>query len=173
VSGVARNRCSECQWRSLPLSAYRCDYAYLAGVTRAAQAEDGMERPQECTHFKKGPRLAYPVVVKDEQGPGTMRRPVDYEKVERLWKEGKTDSEIAKAARCGAQTIAKWRSRNGLEANRKIEIKIDYEKMQKLYDEGLNDTRIAAQLGCSNASVYIWRRERGLRSHWRGRSKKK
>ena len=72
-----------------------CDYIGIAGHRRPCPPGP------ECTVKTTGDR----------------RRKVDYAAVEKLYKQKKTDKEIAAGAGCGVSSVARWRSMNGLPAN--------------------------------------------------------
>ena len=51
------------------------------------------------------------------QYPKDKRRRLDYEMLQRLYDDGLSDAEIAKAAGCGKSGVSSWRYREGLPGN--------------------------------------------------------
>lgn len=76
-----------------------CDYLETAGHRRPCPPG------KDCTVKKTGDR----------------RRTVDYSRVRDLYREGKTDEEIAILAGCGMSSVAKWRYMHNYKPNQKAD----------------------------------------------------
>ena len=83
--------CKGCVYRTADRC---CDYIGIVGKRRPCPPGPG------CTVKKTG-----------------ERRRVDYEKVKTLYKEGKTDKEIAELAGCSLSTVSNWRRLQGRKPN--------------------------------------------------------
>jgi len=93
---------------------------------------------------------------------GMLNNRKNREKYE-LYKQGKTDKQIAETLGLNKKTICNWRKRNNLEVNRskrKGNIGINWKKhneKMKLWNEGLTDGEIAKKLNISKGRVRQWR----------------
>jgi transposase len=86
-----------------------------------------------------------------------------------LYKEGKSDIEIAFLQGVGITTICSWRKANNLPTNFRPQKLSDIENMarMKLYKERLTDKELATKLKISYQAAYEWRKKRRLPSNFR------
>lgn len=94
------------------------------------------------------------------------RRPqLPKERMLEMWKEGKTDKEIAEAVGISRNSVCAWRHAAGLplhKAPRCAEDLWDDALVRKLYAEGRTDREIADAVGTSDSAVFRWRQKYGL-----------
>lgn len=89
------------------------------------------------------------------------RKRIDYNKVERLYKDGLSDQEIADQAGCSKISITKWRSKNRLDPNKSL-LGQDIEFLHK---RGNSDKCIAYVLETSVAYVKRFRKKYSLKEN--------
>ena len=83
-----------------------------------------------------------------------------------LWREGKTDRQIAEELGMRENRVGRWRRALGLPVNRVSgRVIFDWDRARVLHDKGLSDRQIAEALGCSDQAVWRWRKQEGLLSN--------
>lgn len=87
-----------------------------------------------------------------------------------LYQRGLTDTQMAQKIGLPVSTIAGWRKRRKLIANK--ESLKDAARMA-LYRKGLSDGDIGQILGVSNGVIREWRKKRKLQANVMGRPRKK
>lgn len=87
---------------------------------------------------------------------------VEKQKIERmkLYKQGKTDQEIAKENNCTASAVRNWRARLGLPRNEVKSTKDD--ARYALWVNGKTDQEIAQETGFSLSCIQNWRQRKKL-----------
>jgi uncharacterized protein YjcR len=94
---------------------------------------------------------------------------IDKEKADKLWLDGKLDTEIAEHLNCSQQTVYNWRKKNGLRNNKAIASRnknsVRHEQLTKLWEDGLKDSEIAKELKCSTITVWKYREDNGMGSN--------
>lgn len=89
--------------------------------------------------------------------------------IEKWYKRGLSDTQIAIQANTQYYKVAKWRQERGLQSNFRRR-PFDAAEARKLYDQGLTDVEIARAIGKSDTTIYNWRVREGLEAN---RMKKK
>ena len=87
------------------------------------------------------------------------------ERMLELWKEGKTDKEIAEAVGIPRNNVCSWRLAAGLPVHKEprcAEDLWDDALVRKLYEEGRTDVEIANAAGVSKHAVFRWRQKYNL-----------
>jgi uncharacterized protein YjcR len=91
----------------------------------------------------------------------------------RLYREGKSDREIAEQTGTTISTVRAWRQYHKLKANdQRQACRYDRTLMREYYMRGMNDSQIAVKLGCHSGTVGEWRKKEGLAKN-RIRTKKR
>ena len=102
---------------------------------------------------------------------------VDDEKIRdmiELYREGKSDREIAEQTGTTISTVRAWRQYHKLPANdARKEVTYDRALMRQYYMRGMNDCQIAEILGCYSGTVGDWRKKEGLAPNKTRRRKKR
>ena len=134
---------------------YYCNYMGITGKRRPCKADP----VTGCDEYKPMDKKTKAQI---SGGIPFERRRIMYmhhDEALDLYKEGKTDREIADAIGVAKVTIWKWREKFHLAPNADSggNTAIDYGKIQELYRSGMNDCEIADQIGCHMKSVYNWR----------------
>jgi hypothetical protein len=84
-----------------------------------------------------------------------------------MYKQGKYDCEIARAAGVTSSAVKAWRSKNMLPSNRERKPNAKYyARFLELYKCGFTDGQIARDTGVHKSSVWEWRKKRGLKSNF-------
>ena len=109
--------------------------------------------------------------------PTRDQRIAVYDQIAKLYKQGLSDSKIAKAVGCTRLTVFAWRQRNNKPTNHPKpqkaasqpdkkktarNKKIDDDRARELYDSGLDDKEIGEVLGLSPSTIAAWRRRHNL-----------
>lgn len=87
------------------------------------------------------------------------------ERMLELWKEGKTDKEIAEAVGIPRNNVCAWRLAAGLPVHKELRCAEDLwddALVRKLYEEGRTDVEIANAAGVSRNAVFRWRQKYSL-----------
>ena len=94
---------------------------------------------------------------------------INREEANKLWSDGKFDSEIAERFNCLEKAVYEWRKRNNLLNNsviaRSKKRLVNHERMIKLWENGLIDSEIAKELKCAIITVWRFRDENGMGSN--------
>ena len=92
----------------------------------------------------------------------------DRERALQLYRQGKSDKEIAQEVRVHHTTVYLWRRSSGLPFNgaRKPPTRIDEKETMRLYMAGLMDYEIAEKIKSSAPTVCRWRKRNGLPSNY-------
>lgn len=141
-----------------------CNFAWITGRCRTAmpKREDG-----GCPAYQKGERIACDRFMDERLGHRKQKRKtrVPYEQAMAMYKDGKSDREIAEELRCATGVITKWRRTNALLANRPRQVgekTYSYGLFRELYNKGYNDHKIASETGAAVSTVGRWRNAEGL-----------
>ena len=154
-----------------------CNYFFITGETKTSRGEADITR--KCGLFRKGQNRRAPAPIALPNSPVRKKKAAerketelrrrtggkkyDWGQFEALWKEGKPDTEIARAVGCYPDTVRRWRKAAGLAPHfRRV---IDREKLRELWASGMDDPQIAARLGASRQSVQKARIALGLPTH--------
>ena len=128
----------------------RCMYALMTGHSRIAGLSPEEQLPCNCPRY-----------VSDGTTPAPTAGPGWKEQAEKLYREGKTDREIAEAVGVGHSTVQSWRSKRlKMPPNpdkRGTKPIFDWKRAEELYRKGMNDIEIGKALGCSTTAVWRWR----------------
>ena len=81
----------------------------------------------------------------------------------KLYREGKTDKEIAAILGCAYNTVSWWRYRHQLPLNAAPKGNpafnaVDYDRVRELVEDGKTTKEISSILGVSKAAINTWRR---------------
>ena len=105
--------------------------------------------------------LGLPPLKVKKSVPYSERPKLNEAKALKMYNEGLSDPEIARAQGVSANAVALWRRRNGL-------ISLYHAKMpnlddrMRMYRQGMTDKEIAEAQGVAYKRVAEWRRNRGL-----------
>lgn len=97
-----------------------------------------------------------------------------YAQIEALYDQGLLDKQIADRLGCTAQTVFRWRKRNGKPLRPRLppsNKKMDEVRARELYDRGLSDTEIGEIMGLSRSTIATWRNRRFLPCHTKASKK--
>lgn len=99
--------------------------------------------------------------------------PAPEEELERLYRMGLNDRQIADKVGCRDYHIKRWRARKGCQSNAHTVKKRDDSVMMQLYEEGHGDPYIAKRFNMTRGAVYSWRKRNGLpANHKQGMNEK-
>ena len=165
---------TQCRYHSGDVSGRResCQYFFITGMTKTSQGEADITR--KCGLFRKGQNRRAPAPIALPNSPVRKKKAAerketelrrrtggkkyDWGQFEALWKEGKPDTEIARAVGCYPDTVRRWRKAAGLPPRYRQEI--DRKKLKELWEAGMDDPHIAKELGVSTMSA--WRARNGM-----------
>lgn len=95
---------------------------------------------------------------------------LNQEKAQRLYSEGKSDIQIARALQVPAGDVREWREGRGLpQQGGSSKRAWDTQRAMDLYEEGLSDDLIGEHVGTTSQAVHNWRVSLGLPPHPRKR----
>ena len=141
-----------------------CNYFFLTGKSRIAQLPPELRDPAKC-----------PMYIPREGGKVHMNRritaPVWEPLALKMYKEGRSDREIAAAVGVSPTTIGTWRVKRKLKSiwvMPKRYGSFDTQKALELYKQGKNDGEISVAVGVSRQTIGTWRHELGLPPHAAG-----
>lgn len=170
MSKKFRCKHEDCIYRAQPessenhINTHACNYFFLTGRSRIAQHPPGKRDPSQCILYM--PR---------EGGKVHMNRrttaPVWEPLALKMYKEGRSDREIAAAVGVSPTTIGTWRVKRKLKsiwAGPKRYSSFDTKKALELYKQGKNDGEISEAVGVSRQTIGSWRHELGLPPHAAG-----
>lgn len=131
----------------------------------------------DCTVFKPRtgkrepePIVSIPPATKHPKKAPSRGKRWDTAKARRLYDEGASDQDIAKACGISPSAIGRWRNRLRLPPHTppRPPRSFDTERAQALYDEGRTDIFIAMACDVCVGTISNWRRQEGLPSKHRG-----
>lgn len=144
-----------------------CEYILVKG--RSPQKDGAHIDPEGqggCELYDPGMkrRKRTPILPEKKRREGQRWRKVDSGELLRMWKEGKTDGEMAEAMDCTKRTIREWRQRMQLtpRVKRQRRSRLDTPDLRQAWEEGAGDTQLAELAGASRTSVQKWRARNGL-----------
>lgn len=143
---VLTKDCRGCMYLSLSVGS--CDYILIEDKRRPCPGGKG------CTVRKDGMRTNIEETYKKPKW--------DTEKGKALWRNGKTDEEIAKALGVTQSTIASYRLKHWGKSNAKAPGRAtvwDKAKGKELWQNGATDAEIAQAVGVSKMTVKEYRRK--------------
>lgn len=110
--------------------------------------------------------------------PTRNQRNTMYDQFAKLYKQGLSDSKIAKEVGCSRLMVFAWRQRNQKPTNNpktpKVAVnkqageripsnkKVDDDRARELYDSGLDDKEIGEVMGISPSTIAAWRHRHNL-----------
>ena len=148
-----KKRCAGCYYSCTTSFGIACDYIGY---------HDGHRRPcpagADCTEYKP---------LKKSFSMRANRR-LDADRALALYRQGKTDAEIADELGMVRQTVARWRQGMKLPSHQKSgtqgNYKLDTSTALALNEEGYSDLFIAKELGVTEQSVIRWRQKNDIPS---------
>ena len=146
-----------------------CPYCKSSQIMRINGKNKQLSTPEQfrniphykCTVKTCKQRFKIPL-VKTVYRNGEKLSKINYDKMQQLYDEGKSDIAIADASGCSATTVYQWRKDNDLESNYKKGHRLDVQKAMYLYLQGNTDMQIADGTGVSPGHIGKWRRKNGL-----------
>ena len=88
----------------------------------------------------------------------------------RLYKAGKSDTEIGRELHASVGAVGRWRKTNDLPVQKpRTRRTWDVERAMELYNEGLSDDLIGEQVGTTAQAIHNWRNSQKLPPHPRKR----
>lgn len=146
-------RCAGCYYSFTTSCGIACDWIGY---------HDGQRRPcpagADCTEY---------VPLKKSFSARANRR-LDADRALALYRQGKTDAEIATELGVVRHTVAKWRQNMKLPSHQKTgsqgNYKLDTAKALALNEEGYSDLFIAKELGVTEYTVIRWRQKNDIPS---------
>lgn len=139
-------------------NANSCNYFFLTGRSRIAQLPPDQRDPAVCPLYI--PRSGE-TVKQNRRMSSHVWEPL----AEKLYKEGKSDPQIAAVLGVKPHNIAAWRYRRGFKRTQQSYDRprtFDTEKAMRLYKAGKNDKEISEAVGISRQIIGLWRKEHGL-----------
>lgn len=174
-------KCNGCKYQGTDLP---CEYILITGNSPKSQgAHIDPEGDGGCELYAKGKKIylgskdifVQPSAQSKPKEKANPKPKYDYDKAAVLYKQGRTDKEIAAEVGCKKETIMMWRKRHNLKPNLKVGMKskIDHELAMEHYKMGENDHEIAKVVGMKSYAIVYWRKLHNLpANHPRGRLKK-
>lgn len=100
-----------------------CNFIFITGISKSSLNAADITKP--CPLFKAGTRIipsVEPMVLSEKSPPNRpkeRKRTMKFDPAQfrAMYDEGRNDVEIAKAFGCCADTVLRWRRREGLRAN--------------------------------------------------------
>lgn len=92
------------------------------------------------------------------------------EQAMKLWENGCSDKEIARACHVSVSSVRGWRKKKGLLGNKKL--KFDESIALFMYHFGYSDYKIADACNVSNTCIQLWRKRKHLKANHRSTKKK-
>lgn len=158
-----------------------CDYWDIAGHLRGCDPGPYCERYQQAPRReKKRVSIELPKRQKKEPAPHVPRFSINTEIAQRLYGAGYGDGQIAAQLGCSAETVRRWRGRNGLPVNSGTvamqaharELTFDVSRARELHASGLSDKAVADAVGVAPATIQRWRMKNGIAANKKHKTKK-
>lgn len=142
-----------------------CDYAVITGKTRTAQLTKEEMQEYPCHLYEKGTRQRAkpePLILSGSK-PKREKSRFNWDYAEKLWREGKTDIEIAEEIGC-SHSIVKMHRKEWGAANKQRKC-YDWKRGKELWEQGQTNREIAEEIGANVTTVqkhtHEWRQENG------------
>lgn len=174
LGGLARPGCNHLMITGI--SRLREVYRRL-GVDRITDEVREALRPENCVFYRRGERIELPErrMNIERPKPAAQRTPrreyackLDRATAAQLYREGRTDGEIAAITEVSRSAVREWRHKQKLPPNVKPDERS--EMIRALYEKGLTDRQISLKLGIGPSAPGKWRRARNLKKNVSPRS---
>ena len=139
-----------------------CNYLWITGKPRILlpPREDG-----RCPAYEEGDQeysQITQIAVKVPTDRPMYKTQYVKEQMKALYDKGMIDREIAAEMKCHEKTVALWRRKEGLPANRKYKPAVDPKVFESMYKLGYSDQKISKLTGCHHSVVANWRHKNDL-----------